>query len=458
MKLIEPEHDERQPEGLVDDPSAGPRPVMAALRADWREIGGLGRLAAIGVVFAAIVTVILGFSITSSVRQNLLAARASLIEAAVADLPEYPLDRPATTAERAFFDAEVHRRVLRGPETIRVKLWTPEGLIVYSDASELEGAQFDLSAAAIEAFDGGRGTTISDLSDAAHELDREHGELIEYYVPLVDSAGAVVAVVEVEQDVTAFNAALSQVTRNVWLSIAVGLAVLGLFMAALMAARAREVNRRRRQAESLLRSAFRAQEEERRRVVGSLHDDIGQPLYRLHYGLEGARARLSAADPVAGELEGLQTVVGEIDKTLRRELRLLHHGLAEDAGLEMALADLVELTQRETGLTVTAHVDLSSDPAPVQRTALYRAAQEAITNVRKHANASNVSIRINTSGDRIVLEVDDDGGGVAGGMGLGLTTMQERFEALGGSTRLVARRTGGSRFSAWLPGADSGQA
>ena len=257
--------------------------------------------------------------------------------------------------------------------------------------------------------------------------------------------------IEVEQDVTALNSALGRIATNVWVSIALGVGVLGLFMSVLAAARARSLNSRRRQAEILLKSSFAAQEDERRRVVGALHDDIGQPLYRLLYGLEGSRAKMTAADPVAAELVRLEDIARTIDKTLRRELRILHEGLAADAGLEAAISDLVDLTRRETALDVEAFVDLAWDPSPVQRTALYRAAQEAVTNVRKHADATWTRIRLHTERDRVLLNVEDDGRGVQREPGLGLTTTKERFEALGGDVASSGRSGGGTVFTAWLP-------
>jgi signal transduction histidine kinase len=435
---------------LVSSGRTTSRALVSGLRADWREIGGLGRLSLVGIGIAAVITVVLGFSITSTVRSQLLSARAALIETAVADLSEFPLDRPPTLEEFARFDAEVRRTVL-GSDTVRVKLWNSQGTIVYSDAEELMGQTFELSAPARQAFSGDTGTTISDLSDPAHAFDRGEGELIEYYVPRPIGGEVVTSVIEVEQDVAEFNDALGRITRNVWVSIVVGLVVLGLFVASLGAARARELNRRRRQAERLLRSSFHAQEEERRRIVGSLHDDIGQPLYRLLYGLEGARARLDDRSEVADDIGSLEDLVRDVDKTLRRELRILHHGLAEDAGLDMALADLAEVTERETGLTVATSLDLRTEPSGVQLSAMYRAAQEAVTNVRKHANARSAHIDVFEKDGRFVLHVDDDGDGSDGEPGLGLTTTTERFEALGGSVKLISRRDGGTRFEAWLP-------
>ncbi len=423
---------------------------VSALRSDWREIGGLGRLALIGMAVALVLTVVLGFSITSSAEDHLLEARATMIHNLVTQIPSLPVDRPPTDAELAAYDVAIRTAILGG-ETVRVKLWAPDGTIIYSDAGELIDEQFTLSPPALKAFGGATGTLISDLTDPAHELSREEGELIEIYIPLPNAGGEITSVIEIEQTAASLDSALGRIATNVWLSIGLGIAVLSVFMGTLAMARAREVNRRRRQAEILLRSSFEAQEVERRRVVGALHDEVGQPLYRLLYGLEGSRAKMDPDDPVADELDRLEGVVRDIDKTLRRELRILHEGLAADAGLDTAVLDLVELTRRESDLDVAAAVDLAWEPTPVQRTALYRAAQEGVMNVRKHAGATRVRIRLRTERDRVVLDVEDDGVGVAGEPGLGLTTTKERFQALGGDVAVSKLRGGGTRFRCWLP-------
>lgn len=422
----------------------------SSLRADWVEIGGLGRLAVVGIVLALVVTFILGFSITRSARGHLLDARAAMVSANIEDLPPFPADSDA--AEYAAFDVAVRVNVLGG-DTVRVKVWTRDGTILYSDAEELIGERFDLPVHAALAFDAGNERHISDLSDPAHAFDRGHGELIEVYVALPDGTDGTTFVVEVEQDASGLNHALSQITRNVWLSIAIGLVAIGLVMAVGIAARTREVNRRRRQAEELLASSFTAQETERRRVVSALHDDIGQPMYRLLYGIEGSRAKLDPTDPIAIELDHLGDVVREMDRTLRNELRMLHFELAADAGLGVALDELTDLTRRETDLNVHLVIVLEDEPAALQRTELYRAARESITNVRKHADATRVDIRITGDAHRLTLEVVDDGVGTNrfADPGLGLSTTQQRFRALDGDVTLERLGSGGTRFCAWLP-------
>jgi signal transduction histidine kinase len=118
----------------------------------------------------------------------------------------------------------------------------------------------------------------------------------------------------------------------VWLSIASGLGVLGLFMGSLTVANARVLNRRRRQAEELFQALLQAEDAERHRIVGALHDDVGQPLYRLLYGLQGCRARVEGASAVATELEQLEALVREVDGTLRAELSALHRGVTDEVG------------------------------------------------------------------------------------------------------------------------------
>ncbi len=420
---------------------------MSNLRSDWVEIGGLGRLAVFGVLFALGVTIVLGFSITRSARGHLLDARAQMVIAVIDELPPFPPQGKDAPAQYVQFDVAVRVSVLGG-ETVRVKVWAPDGTIVYSDADELVGRRFELPAHAAAAFEGITGRHVSDLTDPAHAYDRGHGELIELYAPITVVDGVPRYVAEVEQDASGFNLALSQIARNVWISIGIGIVVIGTVMAVGIAARGRELNRRRRQAEDLLQSSFVAQEQERRRVVGALHDDIGQPMYRLLYGLEGSRAKLDDDDPVSIELGRLTDVVREMDTTLRKELKLLHFELAADAGLATALEELVELTKVETDLDVDLEIDVDYEPSSAARTEFYRAAREAITNVRKHADAGRIEIRLYSDGERLILDVEDDGspdGSTA------RPTTRQRFVALDGDVTLDTMGRGGTRFRAWLP-------
>ena len=108
-------------------------------------------------------------------------------------------------------------------------------------------------------------------------------------------------------------------------------------------------------------------------AVGALHDDVGQPLYRLYYSIDGSITKLVPGDPVRVEMERMRDLVSNIDDTLRAELRLLHEGLSAGAGLEAALADLAESTERESGIAIDLEVGPVVAPGDVASTALYRA-------------------------------------------------------------------------------------
>jgi len=428
------------------------RRVLYAVRTDWNEVGSLGRLAFVGIVLSLVVTIVLGFSIQNATRAHLLAARAQILANVIGEIESQHPGLPSGPEQPSYqaFDADVRLRLIGG-DTLRVKLWAPDGTIVYSDDPGLVGSTFEVSPPALSALRGEPASNISDVKDPAHADERSVGSLIEFYIPYQDPSGRIIGAFEVEQRIDTLRETQRRVGASVWLTIGSGLLLLGGFMLALLLARARAFNRRRRQAESLVGELLTTQDSERRRIVGALHDDIGQPLYRLLYGLEGSRSRLSPDEPVREELDRLEGVVRDIDTTLRGELHLLHHGLAEDLGVEAALAELADATRQETGLAIDLSVEIAQEPDPIPRSALLRAAQEAVTNVRKHSGASMMSVDVWQEDREVILEIIDDGSGVKGPKGLGLTTTAERLESIGGGVDVSRRREGGTVFRAWVP-------
>jgi signal transduction histidine kinase len=435
---------------LRSRPAAGER-LSRALLTEWRELGWVGRVALIGILLSLVIAVTLGFTIPAAAKRHLLAAETEMMESVAAGFVQQGLLTPqfADPAALAQFDEQVRLRLLGG-ETVRVKVWTPGGTVAYSDAGELVGQRFPLTRPAREALEGIPSYEVSDLSDPAHALDRDMDQLIEFYIPIVDENGTVIGAFEIEQRVDSLATTLGHIQRNVWFSIAIGIGVLAVFMGSLTLAGARAINRRRRQAESLLGESLRAREAERRRIVGALHGDIGQPLYRLLYRLEGLRSRADNNE-VAGELAGLGEMVRDIDRTLRAELTLLHHSEVEDVGLGPALTELIETTRAETGLDVDIDFELPDRLGKPADSALFWAAEEALINARKHARAARVAVSLKSQDAIAILEVTDDGVGVSAPEGLGLTTIRERLDAIGGGLSVEARRGGGTVFRAWVP-------
>jgi len=195
-----------------------------------------------------------------------------------------------------------------------------------------------------------------------------------------------------------------------------------------------------------------AREEERRRLRRDLHDGLGPTLAGLTLKLDAARNTLprdpAGADALLLELRGqIQGAVGEI----RRLVYGLHPPALDQLGLAGALEELA--AQYEPGLRVELDLpdELPGLPVAVE-VALYRIAQEAITNVARHSGASHCLMRVAARHGELELLVEDAGVGVAVAQraGVGLVAMCERAEELGGSCVVEQREGGGTRVRAVL--------
>jgi signal transduction histidine kinase len=127
----------------------------------------------------------------------------------------------------------------------------------------------------------------------------------------------------------------------------------------------------------------------------------------------------------------------------------------EEKGLVPALAELCDAYEVRAGIAVHAELEpVGLDPASEQ--ALYRIAQEGLSNAARHSDAEEIRVRLRPDGDRVELTVADDGRGLgpghASGHGLGLKLMDERVRELGGSLSLDSRPGGGTELRARLPG------
>lgn len=425
--------------------------LTAGIRTMWRELGNFGKVTLVGLTASFAIAIMLGFGIPALVRDNLLQARVETFVAVTEDLAGskvIPVSDP-TPGELAALDEHIRLRLLGG-DAVRVKLWRSDNTIVYSDAASLQGRQFPVSEDRRRAFSGDVIIGRPDLTLPENATERDYGDLVEFYVPVPTESGETDFVFELYQDASSMNATVASTQRTVWLSIAIGLTVLAAFMGSLMIANARFMTRRAEQAERLVSELAGAQDDERRRVVGALHDDIGQPLYRVLYGIQGSRSQLEPG-PVADELARLEDLLRNIDATLRTELRFVHHGSVEHLDLDTLVAELAGKVETETDLNVDLRLEDHAALSVPMRAALYGAAREALTNVRKHSGAGSISITLRDGNRRVLLEVEDDGHGLAGAPGLGLTTSRERLEAIGGGLDVVARNGAGTLFRAWVP-------
>ncbi len=199
--------------------------------------------------------------------------------------------------------------------------------------------------------------------------------------------------------------------------------------------------------------------EERNRLAREMHDTLGHRLTVAAVQLEGAQ-RLMLSDPErAARMVGtVREQVSEALAELRKTVATLRTPLEVDLPLPVALGRLAEDFMAATGLLV--HYDLSGDLAnglpqlpAEQRLALYRAAQEGLTNVQRHSQAGQVWLRLYLDGKLVVMEVEDDGVGMPEQpqAGFGLRGLNERATRLGGSLVCEPRQGGGTRLVFRMP-------
>ena len=210
--------------------------------------------------------------------------------------------------------------------------------------------------------------------------------------------------------------------------------------------------------EDLQRSRERlvvAREEERRRLRRDLHDGVGPRLAALTLKLETARNKLSR-DPEAAALIGeLSEQARETIADVRRSVHALRPPSLDELGLLGALREgAAQYSQNGLGVSVEAPQELPTLPAAVE-VACYHIASEAMTNVVRHAGASKCVIRIrpDEAAGMLGVEIVDDGRGIQedGKGGVGLHSMRERAEELGGTCTIEAPPSGGTRVVAELP-------
>ena len=211
--------------------------------------------------------------------------------------------------------------------------------------------------------------------------------------------------------------------------------------------------------ESLTGKLIEAQEQERKRIARELHDDFNQRLAALSVELESMeRAPVALPEPVARQLAVIRDQVVRLSDDLHDLAYRLHPSLLEHVGLEVAARDHVAEFTNRTGLPVrfTAR-EVPGTLSLEIATNLFRVMQESLQNVSKHAQATEVTVRLIGSSKGIGLSVRDNGKGFdleskdAREKGLGLVSMQERARVLGGFLRIHSFARGGTKVCVWIP-------
>lgn len=198
-------------------------------------------------------------------------------------------------------------------------------------------------------------------------------------------------------------------------------------------------------------------EDERTRIAREIHDSLGQALTALKLHLAAAQdAARNAAPALGGRLAETAAMVDDLVKMVRRIATELRPPILDQLGLPAALEWLAQDFSRRTSIRCTTTIGLT-DGAISQElaTALFRIVQEGLTNISRHADASQVNISLGLKSLCVTLEIVDDGRGIteaatSGPGSLGILGMRERAAALGGVLEVAPHDRGGTRITAWF--------
>jgi len=196
--------------------------------------------------------------------------------------------------------------------------------------------------------------------------------------------------------------------------------------------------------------------EERNRLSRDLHDTLGHRLTVSIVQLEGAERLISTSPEKAGQMvEIVRQQLIEGLSELRRTVAMLRTPIATDLSLPKALHELASDFEKATQLAIKVTVPDSLPPLPeAYRLALYRAAQESLTNIQRHAQASKASLTMDLSAETLTLRVEDNGVGLSDGadqQGFGLRGMRERITQLGGTVEMHSVDADGTTVLIQLP-------
>jgi signal transduction histidine kinase len=226
------------------------------------------------------------------------------------------------------------------------------------------------------------------------------------------------------------------------LSVALARALLGPSADAAHAAQVRRL-------ETSRSAAVDSAEAERRRIERDLHDGAQQRLVALAAGLGAAKEKIDV-DPDEGRrlLADAHEEAKSALKEIRDLVRGIHPVILEDRGLDAALSAVVA----RSPVPVTLDVHVALRPSATVESAAYFVVNEALTNIAKHANATRAQVSIARAGDRLVVEVRDNGqGGADPSVGSGLQGLRDRVAGLGGSMYVISPPGGPTTVSVELP-------
>lgn len=357
------------------------------------------------------------------------------------------IDRVLESDRQALSDLDrlVRTRILRGSSVVRVKIWNRAGEIVYSDEPRLIGARYRIPPDEQDEFMSSNiDAEVSDLAKPENRFERDFGKLLEVYAGLVTPSGKHVRYEEYYRSsfISARGDRIFHQFGYIGLTALILLALIQLPLAWQLAHRVQRAQRERMQ---LLQRAVDASDRERRRIAADLHDGVVQDLAGVSYSL--AAASSIAPPDLAPALEEAASGTRQGIRELRSLLVEIYPPELHRQGLEHAIRDLLAPCTRR-GLETHLEMDGAGELAPEVEALFFRATQEALRNVMKHAGAKHVDVEVERTNGRAALIVRDDGRGFDPSMRpeghFGLRILRDLAREAGGDLTLESAPTLGT--------------
>src|SRR6266540_704339 len=276
--------------------------------------------------------------------------------------------------------------------------------------------------------------------------------------PILDPQGEVIGFFEVNNKKNGARFSESDMEKLVAVSRIASIALQNAMSYANLEREEKALRESQLQSQQLSRQLLQVQESERRALTTELHDRVGQNLTGLSIILQNMKALLSeeTAQTLAGKFDDAQTLLEDITRQIRDIMAELHLPELEEYGLAAALEIYAERAASRGNLELTADLpDLTPPRLPSNvRIALFRSAQEAIINVLRHADATQLAVSLHRENGRVRLRVEDDGRGFDPNVASqneapswGLKIMRERIESIGGKVQIESEPGHGTRVT-----------
>ena len=396
------------------------------------------------------------------------------------------LRRPVTGAGYRRAAAAVRTRVLSDGLAVRVKVWRPDGTIVFSDEPKLVGKRFpDEASELAEVAEGHLEMGVSDLDDEENEFERSLGDKLFYtYLPLrTRPDGPVVAVAEIYQDYSFIQGEIDAVVRRVAVIVVGGLAVLYALLLPIALRASRDLRQRNEQLAELLQreqqtvAELRDLARKKDDFVSAASHELRSPLTSILGSLATLRQPNVSGDPAASA-EFLDAAERQAKRLERLVENLLTEARLEEARpIELTDVDLAEAASQvvaELGATDRVVLDLPAGTVRTDRARIVEVVRYLLDNALKYSpEASTVTVGATVEDGRLRLRVADVGPGIDpadqaeiferfhqvdqsstrshDGLGLGLHLARELVEQLQGRVEVDSGPGRGSTFTVTVP-------